>query len=54
MGNHTIFRCSKILDSQASKKFYNKYKCSANSRAQIVFLTDSFGKLTLGAPDKSV
>ena len=27
---------------------YNK--CSENSRAQIVFRTDSFQKLTLGAP----
>ena len=34
---------------QASKKFYNK--CSENSRSQIVFRTDIFGKLTLGAPD---
>ena len=33
---------------QASKKFYNK--CSENSRAQIVFRTDIFRKLTFGAP----
>ena len=30
-------------------KFYNK--CSENSRAQIVFRTDIFRKLTLGAPE---
>ena len=30
-------------------KFYNK--CSENSRSQIVFLTDIFRKLTLGAPE---
>ena len=33
---------------QASKKFYNK--CSENSRSEIVFRTDIFQKLTLGAP----
>ena len=31
-----------------SKKFYNK--CSENSRSQIVFRTDIFRRLTLGAP----
>ena len=35
-----MFRCSKILN-----------KCSENSRSQIVFRTDIFRKLTLGAPD---
>ena len=34
---------------QASKKFYSK--CSENSRSQIVFRTDIFRKLPLGAPD---
>ena len=34
---------------QEIKKFYNK--CSENSRCQIVFRTDIFKKLTLGAPD---
>ena len=34
---------------QASKKFYNK--CSENSRSQIVFRTNIFRKLSLGAPD---
>ena len=49
MGNYTIFlRCSKIRGEAGSKKFYNK--CSENSRSQIVFRTDIFRKLTLGAP----
>ena len=51
MGNYTIFW---MLDNprrdQASNKFYNK--CSENSRSQIVFRTDIFRKLTLGAPGK--
>ena len=33
-----------------AEKFYNK--CSENSRSQIVFRTDIFQKLTLGAPDE--
>ena len=33
---------------QASKKFYNKF--SKNSSSQVVFRTDIFRKLTLGAP----
>ena len=36
-------------ERQASKKFYNK--SSENSRSQIVFRTDIFRKLTLGAPE---
>ena len=47
MGNYTIF--PKSQERQASKKFYNK--CSENSRSQIVFRTDIFQKLTLGAPE---
>ena len=39
----------KSQERQASKKFYKK--CSENSRSQIVFRTDIFRKLTLGAPD---
>ena len=39
--------CRKSEERQARKKFYNK--CSENSRSQIVFLTDIFRKLTLGA-----
>ena len=51
MGNYTIFQMHvrKSWERQASKKFYNK--CSENSRSQIVFRTDIFRKLTLGAPD---
>ena len=50
MGNYTYFRRSKILGEagQASKKFY---KCSENSKSHIVFRTDIFRKMTLGAPD---
>ena len=43
-----FFRCSKILGEVGNEKFYNK--CSENSRSQIVFQTDVFRKLTLGAP----
>ena len=39
-------------ERQASKKFYNK--CSENSRSQIVFQTDVFRKLTLGAPEEGL
>ena len=38
------------MRGKASKKFYKK--CSGNSRSQIVFRTDIFRKLTLGAPGK--
>ena len=38
----------KSYKKQASKKFYKK--CSENARSQIVFRTDIFLKLTLGAP----
>ena len=53
MGNYAIFfwggrGWSKILGEEASKKFNNK--CSENSRSQIVFRTDNFQKLSLGAP----
>ena len=45
MGNYTIFLdVRKSQERQASKKFYNK--CSENSRSQMVFQTDIFGKLT--------
>ena len=37
---------------QAGKKFYDK--CSENSRSQIVFRTDIFQKLSLGAPDETL
>ena len=50
MANYTIFLdVRKSEERQASKKFDNK--CSENSRSQIVFRTDIFQKLTLGAPD---
>ena len=48
MGNYTIFRCSKILGESGKQEIYNK--CSENYRSQIVFRTDIFRKLTLGAP----
>ena len=51
MGNYTIFEMfeNPREGRQAAKKFYNK--CSENSRSQIVFRTDIFQKLSLGAPD---
>ena len=51
MGNYTyhFLDVRKSLKRQASKKFYNK--CSENSRSQIVFRTDIFRKLSLGAPE---
>ena len=50
MGNYTFFQVSEnpTEERQASKKFYSK--CSENSRSQIIFRTDIFRKLTLGAP----
>ena len=51
MGNYTSFLdVQKSQEGQTSKKFYNK--CSENSRSQIVFRTDIFRKLTLGAPER--
>ena len=50
MGNYTIFRRSKILGEAGKLQIFRK-KCSKNSRSQIVFRTDIFRKLTLGAPD---
>ena len=44
-----VFRCSKILGEAGKQKNYDK--CSENSRSQIVFRTDIFRKLSLGAPD---
>ena len=52
MGNYTIFGgFGNPRRRQASKKFYSK--CSENSRSQIVFRTDIFQKLSLGAPELS-
>ena len=39
---------SKILGEAGKQEIYNK--CSENSRSEIVFRTDIFRKLTLGAP----
>ena len=50
MGNYTIFRCSKILEEAGKQEMLQQ--CSENSRSQIVFRTDIFRKLPLGAPDK--
>ena len=49
MGNYTIFYVQKSQDMQTSTKFNNKN--FENSRSQIVFRTDIFRKLSLGAPD---
>ena len=49
MGNYTILEMFENPRRQASQKFYNK--CSQNSRSQIVFRTDIFRKLPLGAPE---
>ena len=40
----------KSQERQASMKYYNN--CAENSISQIVFRTDIFRKLTLGAPAK--
>ena len=51
MGNYTVFLdVRKSQEGQTNKKFYSK--CSQNSRSQIVFRTDIFRKLTLGAPER--
>ena len=50
MGIYTIFYyVRKSEDMQTSTKFNNKN--FENSRSQIVFRTDIFRKLSLGAPD---
>ena len=49
MGNYTMFGRFENPMRHASKKFNNK--CSKNSRFQIVFRTDIFQKLSLGAPE---
>ena len=48
MGNYTIFGGSKILGEAGKQEILQK--CFENSRSQIVFRTDIFRKLTLGAP----
>ena len=50
MGNYTILGgFENPRRDQASNKFYNKF--SENARSEIVFRTEIFRKLTLGAPD---
>ena len=44
-----FFKCSKTLGESGKQEIYNK--CSENSRYQIVFRTDIFQKLSLGAPE---
>ena len=51
MDNYHFGGVRKSFERQASKKFYNKQKCSENSRSQIAFRTDIFQKLSLGAPE---
>ena len=50
MGNYTIFwMFENPRRGRQARNFYNKYY--ENSRSQIVFRTDIFRKLTLGAPE---
>ena len=44
-----FFRFSKIVGEADKQKFWKKF--SENSRSQIVFPTDIFRKLSLGAPE---
>ena len=46
-----FFRSLKILGEAGKQDIYNK--CSQNSRSQIVFRTDIFQELSLGAPANS-
>ena len=51
MGNYTIFgRFENPRRGMQARNFSNK--CSENSRSQIVFGTDIFQKLSLGAPEQ--
>ena len=49
MDNYTIFYM--FENPRRGRQAVKLYKCSENSRSQIVFRTDIFQKLTLGAPD---
>ena len=51
MGNYTIFFGWSKIPGVAGKQEILQKKCSENSRSQIVFRTDIFRKLSLGAPD---
>ena len=46
-----FFRCSKIQGEAGKQEILQQF--SENSRCQIVFRTDIFRKLTLGAPGQS-
>ena len=48
MGNYTIFQMFEILGEAGKQEMLQK--CSENSTSEIVFRTDIFRKLTLGAP----
>ena len=50
MGNYTIFKMFENLSRGRQARNFTD-KCSENSRSQIVFRTDIFRKLTLGAPE---
>ena len=52
MGNIPLFRGSKILGETGKQEILQKM--FRNSSSQIVFQTDIFRKLTLGAPVNSV
>ena len=47
-----MFRCSKIIGEACKQEILQQ--CSEKSRSQIVFRTDIFRKLTLGASDTSL
>ena len=49
MGNYTIFL--KFENPRRGREARNFSEITENSRPQIVFRTDNFPKLSLGAPD---
>ena len=51
MANYTIFQMLENPRRGRQARNFTK-KCSENSRSQIVFRTDIFRKLMLGAPDE--
>ena len=51
MGNYTIFQMFENPRKGSQARHFNK--CSEKSRSQIVFQTDTFQKLSLGAPANS-
>ena len=48
MGNFSIF---KIFETLRRGRQARKFECSEKARSQIVFRTDSFRKLALGASE---